>query len=485
MGTPSAFPASRAMPAERPLLAVDMDGTLLRTDVMFECMAALLKRPWALAAALWALRHGRAAFKAALARRAKVDVALLPVDESLLAWLRDEHTGGRKLVLYSAADESIVRAVAARFAIFDDVAGSDGRTNLRSERKYDAIETRYGSSFTYAGDSGRDVPIWTRCRSAVLVGDVDKLRRALPHDVEVTATFPQPSPGPRTWIAALRAHQWAKNALVFVPLVLSGMVSPANVVASLLAFATFGLVASATYLVNDLVDLAADRAHPAKRQRPFASGALSIRAGLVAVPLLTAAAVGLLLLMPAPFAFVVAVYVLVTVAYTMRLKQVPVLDLMVLAFLFTVRIVGGMTAIDAPMSPWLLTFSMFFFGSIAAIKRYDEVRLVGARGALRVAGRGYRASDATVLMALGVAAAIASTLVFVIYLVEPDSPARGFARPQLMWIICAILAYWLGRAWILASRGAMHVDPVLFALRDRVSLALGALTLAVSVAARF
>jgi len=189
--------------------------------------------------------------------------------------------------------------------------------------------------------------------------------------------------------------------------------------------------------------------------------------------------------MPPPFVSVVAIYVLVTIAYSLRLKEVPVLDLMVLAVLFTARIVGGMTAIDAPMSPWLLTFSMFFFGSIAAIKRYDEVRLVGARGAFRVAGRGYRASDATVLMALGVAAAIASTLVFVIYLVEPDSPARDFARPQLMWVVCAILAYWLGRAWILASRGAMHVDPVLFALRDRVSLALGALTLAVSVAARF
>ena len=206
MGTPSAFPASRAMPAERPLLAVkETDGALLRTDVMFECIAALLKRPWALAAALWELRHGRAAFKAALARRAKVDVALLPFDESLLAWLRDEHAGGRKLVLYSAADESIVRAVAARFAVFGDVAGSDGRTNLRSERKYDAIEARYGSSFTYAGDSGRDVPIWARCRSAVLVGDVDKLRRALPNDVEITATFPQASPDPRTWVAALRA----------------------------------------------------------------------------------------------------------------------------------------------------------------------------------------------------------------------------------------------------------------------------------------
>ena len=358
-------------------------------------------------------------------------------------------------------------------------------TTICGATKCDAIVARYGPSFTYAGDSARDVPIWSRCKSAVLVGPVGSLQGLLPASVDVSATFPRALPGLRTWLSALRAHQWAKNALVFVPLVLSGMISMANVATSVLGFVAFGLVASATYLFNDLTDLAADRAHPMKRDRAFASGALSIRAGLVAIPLLALAAAGIALLLPVAFALVLAGYAIVTVAYSLRLKEVPVLDIMLLACLFTARIVGGMAAIDVPMSPWLLTFSMFFFGSIAAMKRYDEVRLVGARGVLRVAGRGYRAADATLLVALGAAAALASTLVFVIYLVEPDSPAREFARPELMWIICVVLAYWLGRAWLLASRGAMHVDPVIFALSDRVSLALGVLTLIVSIAARF
>jgi 4-hydroxybenzoate polyprenyltransferase len=276
-----------------------------------------------------------------------------------------------------------------------------------------------------------------------------------------------------------------KNALVFVPLVLSGNVNAPTISASLLAFLTFGLVASASYLLNDLMDLAADRAHPDKRTRPFASGALSIRAGLVAVPLLAAAASALLFAQSTAFVAVVLVYVLVTLAYSVRLKEAPILDLMALAFLFTLRIVAGMVAIDAAVSPWLLTFSMFFFVSVAAIKRYDEVRSVAARGTHhRVAGRGYRATDAMLLAIFGVTAGLCSTLVFFIYLVEPASPARGFAHPELMWAICAILAYWLGRAWLIASRGDMHVDPVLFALRDRVSLALGALTVAISLIAR-
>jgi 4-hydroxybenzoate polyprenyltransferase/phosphoserine phosphatase len=478
--------AERTAPAVASrVLAVDMDGTLLRTDAMFECIAALLKRPWALITALCALVHGRAAFKAALAKRVTLDVASLPLDERFVAWLRDERAQGRTLALYSAADASIVTAVARRVGVFDDVQGSDGRTNLRGAAKYQALRARYGSQFTYAGDSMRDIPIWSLCKSAVIVGAVRDLQRRLASDVEIAATFAREAPGVRTWLAALRVHQWAKNALIFVPLVLSGMVSGDNVAASMLAFVAFGLVASATYIMNDLADLPLDRAHPMKHDRPFASGALSIRAGLMAAPVLLIAAAAITIRLPNALALVLASYLLVTLLYSLRVKEVPVLDLMVLAFLFTMRIVGGMTAIDAPTSPWLLTFSMFFFASIAAMKRYDEVRLVGARGASRVAGRGYRAVDATLLMVIGVASAVASTLVFVIYLVEPDSPARDFARPQLMWIICAILAYWLGRAWLLSSRGAMHVDPVAFALKDRVSLALGMLTLALSIAARF
>jgi 4-hydroxybenzoate polyprenyltransferase/phosphoserine phosphatase len=462
-----------------------MDGTLLRTDVLFESVAALLKRPWSLLVVMMQLLRGRPAMKAAMARHVALDVEQLPANASLVEWLRRQRDGGRRLALYSAANQEVVLRVAKRFGLFEFAQGSDERTNLAGDRKCDAIEARYGTAFSYIGDSRRDLPVWRRCGNAVLVGDVDRLRRSLAGTVTVEQAFPLPRAGVAPWLQSLRIHQWVKNSLVFVPLLLSGQLTAGPVLATALAFLTLGLTASATYVVNDLMDLAADRAHPVKRERPFASGALPIRTGLIAVVLLAAAAAALLPWLSWRFAAVVAIYALVSVAYSMRLKEVPVLDLIVLAFLFTLRIVAGMVAIDAPVSPWLLTFSMFFFFSVASIKRYDELRLLAARDESAVAGRGYTSSDAAFLMTLGLTAGLCSTLVFCIYLVDPASPAHDFARPALMWIICVILAYWLGRAWFLASRGAMHVDPVLFALRDRVSLVLGALILVVSVAARW
>ncbi len=468
------------------ILVVDMDGTLLRTDVLFESLAALLKQPWSLFVVMVSLLRGRPAMKAAMARHADLDVEQLPANAALVEWLHRQRDAGRRLALYSASNKDIVDRVAKRFGVFEFARGSDGRTNLAGDRKCEAIEARYGTQFCYIGDSRRDLPIWRRCGKAVLVGDVDRLRGSLVATVTVEETFPVPRAGIALWLRALRIHQWVKNALVFVPLLLSGHVTAGNIVSATLAFVTLGLVASATYLINDLMDLPADRAHPAKRQRPFASGALSIRAGFIAVPFLAGAAAVILAQLPRQFSVVVAVYVVCTIAYSMRVKEAPILDLIVLAFLFTLRLVAGMVVIEAArFSPWLLTFSMFFFFSVASIKRYGEVRMMAARGTLEVAGRGYRSSDGGFLMTIGLTAGLCSTLVFFIYLVDPASPAYGFAHPELMWIICVILGYWLSRAWLLASRGMMHVDPVLFALRDRVSLALGALTIVVSIAARW
>lgn len=476
---------TRPARSETITLAVDLDGTLLRTDVLYESLATLLKRPWVLVPLAWHLLRGKAAFKAELARRVEVDVERLPANAVLLEWLRRERDDGRLLALYSAADDSVVRRVAQRFGIFDHAQGSDGKVNLAGARKHAAIVARYGPAFAYAGDSRRDLPIWDGCRTAVLVGDVERLRRQLPNSVVIERTFPAPAGRARCWMRALRLHQWVKNLLVFVPLLLSGYRAPDPLVASLLAFIVLSLMASATYIVNDLTDLAADRMHPVKRERPFASGALPIRSGLFAIPILLGLAALPLAWLPARFVAVAVVYLVCTLAYSLRLKKAPILDLILIAFMFTLRIVAGMVAIDAAVSPWLLTFSMFFFFSVAAIKRYDEVRLMASRNDAEVAGRGYRALDGPFLMALGLTTAVSSTLVFFIYLVDPASPSREYARPQLMWIICIVLAYWLGRAWLLASRGAMHIDPVLFALRDRVSLFLGAVTLIVSVAARW
>lgn len=467
------------------VLAVDLDGTLLRTDVSYESVALLLKRPWSLLSLAFHLVRGRAALKKELARRVDLDVTQLPVNLVLLEWLKREQGRERVLELYSASNNAIVQRVSERFGIFRYAQGSDGRLNLAGEAKWQAIRARCGPMFTYAGDSHRDVVIWRQCGSAVLVGDVERLRGFLSDKVTVEESFPVPRGGARQWLRALRAHQWIKNVLVFVPLLLSGFLAPGLALASLLAFVAISLAASASYVVNDLMDLAADRAHPSKRERPFASAALSIRSGLLALPLLAGATAVVLLALPWRASVAVMLYAVCSVAYSAWLKRAPVLDLIVLALLFTLRLVAGMFAIGEPLSPWLLTFSMFFFFSIATIKRYDEVRVVAMSGPSAIPGRGYRTTDGTFLMSVGLSSGFCSALVFFIYLVDPASPSRSYSHPELMWIICVILAYWLGRAWLIASRGGMHVDPVLFALRDRVTLALGALTLVVSLAARW
>ncbi len=460
-------------------LVVDIDGTLLRTDLLYECLVLLaFGRPWLLfLLPVWLLR-GKAHLKRELARRVTLDVDSLPANEEILAWLAEEKARGRTLALFSASDDTLARRVAARFGdLFDVVQGSDGATNLSGERKLAAIRARFGPIFTYVGDSGCDLVIWESCRSAVLAGPADRLRRRLAAGVEIDREFGAPAAGARIWARTLRLHQWVKNTLLFVPLLLAGHIGePDSLVLAALGFLAFGLMASASYLLNDLSDLHADRMHRSKRLRPLARGELPLRSALMAVPALAAAVVGLLAFLPAPFAAVTALYLAVTLAYSFHLKRQPVLDLVVLAFLFTVRILAGTVVLDLPASPWLLTFSMFFFFSLAAIKRYSECLLMAAEGRDAVLGRGYRAADAPLLMALGVASGFCSTLVFFIYLVDGQSPLRNYPHPEWMWLICVIFGYWLARAWLLASRGEMHDDPVLFALRDRLSLFLGGLT---------
>lgn len=462
-------------------LVVDIDGTLLRTDLLYESVVLLLHhRPWCLFLLPFWLLRGKAALKREIARRVVPNVHLLPLNEELVVWLRAEQAAGRRLALVSASDEILVRRIAERCAAvglrFDVTDGSDGTVNLGGAAKLQAIERHFGSGFTYVGDGWHDVVIWKRCRSAVLVGRTDRLRGLLPPDVTVHADFPVPGVGVRTWVRALRLHQWAKNILVFVPVLLSGrIVNPQDAGVALLAAVAFGLLASGSYLINDLLDLASDRQHRSKRDRPLASGALPVLHALAAVPVLTLLVGVLLLLLPAAFAAVAGVYLAITLAYSFRLKRQAVLDMLMLALLFTLRIVAGIAAVGTPMSPWLLAFSMFFFLSLAGMKRYSECRVMAEERRSTVAGRGYRPGDEPWLMSTGVASGFCSTLVFFIFLTDVASPVRQYQTPEWLWLICGILGYWLGRAWLLAGRGEMHDDPVLFALKDRLSLFLGGL----------
>jgi 4-hydroxybenzoate polyprenyltransferase len=457
-------------------LVVDVDGTLLRTDLLYECVAALLRRPWLLLLApYWLAVGGKAGLKRRLAELAAPDIDALPENAALVEWLRGQKAAGRRLALFSASDQRLVERVARRFGLFDDVLGSDGVVNRLGRRKLEAIRERFGDNVVYAGDSRADLQVWPGCRGAVLVGpQAERLRAALPPGVAVEAVFPAPSPTLKTWAKALRLHQWAKNGLIFVAPLLSGLIAqPSALAQAAAAFLTFGLLASATYIFNDLLDLDADRRHPTKSARPLAAGTLPVRDGLAAQFVLLAAAAAPLAFLPAAFAATAALYLATTLAYSLRLKREPILDVVILAGLFTVRILAGITAVGGELTPWLLTFSMFFFLSLAAIKRYTECRLMAEQGKTSVAGRGYRPGDAAWMMAMGAASGFCSTLVFFIYLVDAASPMRNYHNPEWLWLICVVLGYWLSRAWLLASRGEMNDDPVLFAVKDRFSWALG------------
>jgi 4-hydroxybenzoate polyprenyltransferase/phosphoserine phosphatase len=469
-------------------LVVDIDGTLLRTDLLYESVAALLRRNPLMAVMLpvWLSLGGKAGLKRRLTEHATVDVEGLPANEPFVDWLRGQKAAGRTLALFSASDQRLADQVAARFDLFDRVLGSDGVTNRAGTGKLAAIREAFGDQAVYAGDSKADLAVWPGCAGAVLVGpDTEKLRSALPPDYKVEASFPAPRPSLKTWVKALRLHQWAKNGLIFVAPLLAGLITqPQTLAASLLGFLVFGLLASATYLLNDLIDLPEDRRHRSKRHRPLAAGALPLSLGLTAAPALFLAAAVLSSALPGAFALTAGAYLAVTLAYSLRIKREPIIDVVVLAGLFTIRIAAGVAAAGTEMTAWLLTFSMFFFLSLAAIKRYTECRAMAEEGKTSVAGRGYRAADAPWLMSMGAAAGFCSTLVFFIYLVDASSPMRHYATPQWLWAICVILAYWLSRVWLLAGRGEMNDDPVLFAVKDRTSWLLGGLIVLTVIFAR-
>jgi 4-hydroxybenzoate polyprenyltransferase/phosphoserine phosphatase len=447
-------------------LVVDLDGTLLKTDTLIESALALAHRdPRALLRVAASLRSGRAALKAELASRAPLDPAVLPYDEQVLAHLRHERDSGRSLVLATAADERIATAIAAHLGLFDHVIASDGRRNLRGRAKLAALQARFPEGFDYAGNSRDDLVVLRAARQALVVRAPRTVVRAARRAGNVHRTFPRPAVELRLMARILRIHQWSKNALVFLPLLLAHRLQePATLIAGALAFVAFGLVASSAYVLNDLVDLDADRRHPRKVARPFASGRVSIGAGLLLSPALLAGGAACAALLPREFALLLAGYCAATLAYSFGLKRMVGLDAVLLAGLYTVRIFAGGSATGIPVSVWLASFSGFVFLSLALLKRTTE--LVSAER--KLPGRGYVPGDVDAALSMGTASAYISVLVLALY-ISSDDVARLYTHPERLWLVCPLVLYWLTRAWFLGRRGSVQDDPVLFALKDPVS----------------
>lgn len=462
-----------------PPLCVDLDGTLIRGDLLFESLVLLVKRNplYLLRLPFWLLR-GKAAFKAEIARRIELNPAALPYNADLIEWLRQERANGRSVWLVTASNERLAHAVATHLGFFDGVFASDERSNLAGAAKGAHLVNRFGErGFDYCGNERRDLAVWERSRGAIVVQGSPALEREAAERTELVGRFP--AAPPTTWkpplLRELRPHQWAKNLLVFMPLLAAHKAGnvPADLIA-LAAFIAFCLCASSVYMLNDLLDLEADRAHPRKCRRPFACGDLPIVAGLVGAPLLLLAAVLIAAFLPERFWAVLTTYYAVTLAYSFALKGLALIDALSLAGLYTLRIIAGAAAVHVPLSFWMLLFSVLLFLSLAFVKRFAELESLRRQQRLRAAGRGYRVEDLPVLQSLGAAAGYLSVLVLALYVNSPDIQAL-YRHPKLIWTLCVLELYWVSRIWLTAQRGQMHDDPVVFALRDRASLVIGLL----------
>ncbi|HYC37460.1 MAG TPA: UbiA family prenyltransferase [Usitatibacter sp.] len=462
----------------QPPLVVDLDGTLIKTDMLLESLVAVLQRlPWlAFCLPFWLLR-GRAGLKRELAARARWSPERIPYRAEVLDWVRAERRNGRRVVLATASDEQLARRIAEHLGGFDDVVASDGRDNLKGAAKRRALVERYGErGFDYVGNERADLEVWASARRAIVVGHgalVDAAARSALEARELRIASARPG---LLW-SALRAYQWPKNLLVFVPLITAHRVGNATAVAaSMLAFAAFCLVASAIYVVNDLTDLEADRLHATKRERPFASGDLSIAWGLLLAPALLAASFAIALRLGPAFVSILAVYATVGLAYSLFLKRIAVLDIFVLAALYTFRIQGGAFAIDVPVSHWLFAFSIFLFLSLALAKRHGELKSLAGRCEV-VPGRGYRPEDAGGVGTLGTVAGYLAVVVLSFYVTSVEVAAL-YRQPEVLWAVVVVFLFWITRLWLLSHRGTLGEDPLAFALRDPASYAVAGVSLA-------
>ena len=467
---------------DRPTICVDLDGTLVAADLMWESLLLLLKRAplAALMVPLWLLR-GRAHLKRQIASHAVPDPRTLPYREDVLAYLHRCRSEGRALVMATAADEIHARAIAAHLGIFSDVLASDGRSNLSGLAKATRLTERFGARhFDYLGNDWVDVPSWSAAGRAIVVAGPARLLHYLRRRIHVESVL---APRPSLWgpvARALRPHQWVKNLLVFVPLVgAHRILDTAALTATVFALLAFCLCASGIYVINDLLDIHADRQHPRKRHRPFASGQLSVPAGsAMSAALITASFAVAWVAGSWGLALVLLLYVATTTLYSVRFKREPVTDVFVLAGLYVLRIVGGAVAASIVLTTWLLAFALFLFLSLAFVKRYTEIAANG--GAMP--GRGYTAQDALWMHGVGTSAGYMAVLVLALYVNAPEVSTL-YSQPLVLWLLCPVLLYWLSRVWFRAGRALADDDPVVDALRDPATYLIGAICAVVLVIA--
>ncbi|HVO98388.1 MAG TPA: UbiA family prenyltransferase [Bryobacteraceae bacterium] len=448
-----------------PPLAVDLDGTLVKTNLLLESLLALLReRPqYLFLLPVWLLK-GKAHLKQQVASRVSLDVTVLPYRDGFLDYLRAQRAEGRFIVLATGGDGKFARQVADHLKLFDLVCASDGKTNLAGESKRDRLVREFGEKgFDYAGDARRDLVVWSSARKAIVVNLGPFLSSRAAKVAAVDRIFKDRRKGFVDHLKALRPHHWVKNLLVFVPLLAAHRFEDTKLIGkTLLAFVAFGCLASAGYLLNDLFDVSSDRHHPRKRLRPFAAGDLSISYALGMIPVLVCLGCVISALVSPLLLAVACIYFGMSITYSVYARQIVLLDVIVLAGLYALRIVGGSAAVAVWPSPWLLAFSTFLFFSLALAKRYSELAIN------HVKARSYELSDQELLAAMGVASGYVAVLVLALY-INTATAHILYRRYGLLWFLCPLLLYWISHIWLSAHRGMMLEDPIVFSASDRTS----------------
>ncbi len=460
-----------------PPLVVDLDGTLIHTDMLHEsAFQGMKKNPLAVLKYPYWLSKGKTTLKANLANRSAIQAASLPYNQTLLNWLHEQKEKGRQLILCTASHISFAQAVAKHLNIFHEVIASSPSTNLSGKNKARLLTERFGEKgFDYAGNARCDIAVWKQARRAILVNTRPSIAKKIIDFCEIEIAFPAIKPTLKLYAKALRTHQWVKNLLLFIPLIAAHeFTHPMAWLTLIFAFFAFSLCASSVYITNDLLDLESDRKHPSKSRRPFASGKISALTGIILAPLLCFLSFSAAFLIGKAFTITLAIYFLITCAYSFGLKRLVLVDCITLAILYTMRIIAGAAAAHQPLTFWLLAFSVFLFLSLAFVKRYVE--LMGHKDGrnTKVSGRGYYTDDAPLIQTFGVTSGYTAALVLALYL-NSDAVLMLYPTPEYIWGTVPLMLFWVSFIWIQAHRGKVHDDPVIFAVKNKTSLITGGL----------
>ena len=455
------------------ILVVDLDGTLVKSDMLFESFWSVIsKQPSLIFKFFYDFGHGGLAYlKEKIANIYELDASMIPYNQAIIDLILERKSKGSKVALVTASDQKVAENIAKYLGLFDEVFASDGHQNLKGNIKANLLIKQYGAkNFDYVGNSRADIPVWNKARR-VITSNIDPILRK-----RTSKIYPNIKHMNHTklkmisYVAALRPHQWVKNALIFLPAISSAQIFSTDIFMTLcISFIAFSLVASSGYLFNDLLDLEADRNHPEKKTRPLAAGQISLLySTLLIFVLLVIGSLIALLFVNIKFFLILSTYFLLTTIYSLYLKRKIIIDIVSLAVLYTLRVIAGGLAVDLPLSVWILAFSMFIFMSLAAVKRLSELVENASKGQKNTVGRSYKTSDITIIGGISLASGYISVLVSILH-IYTEATQEFYSRPEILLGICPILIYWITRMILLTHRGEMHHDPILFSIRDNTS----------------